>query len=316
MTIETVPYAGWEHCVRLSNGRIEAVVTTDVGPRVMRFGAVGGANLLNEVADQRGRTGGPDWRVYGGHRLWHAPEVKPRTYCPDNDPVACEVQDGRVRLTQAVEPLTGIRKHLELGLLAGQDSLELVHRLTNLNPWAVELAPWAISVMAGGGVAIVPQEPYAPHPDFTHLPEARGAAPSYLPARSLNLWGFTRLDDPRWSFLDGFILTRQDPAVTVPLKYGVSNSLGWGAYVRGGEMLLKRSPRLPGRYPDRDSNTEVWIDGSILELETLGPLVTLEPGASVEHRETWSYFSGVSVPLDGAALAAELRPMLEATRNL
>ena len=316
MTVETIPYAGWEHCLRLSNGRIEAVVTTDVGPRVMRFGAVGGANLLNEVAAQRGTTGGSDWRVYGGHRLWHAPEVEPRTYCPDNDPVAFEVQGETVRLTQAVEPLTGIRKAMELSLVPGRDSLELVHRLTNLNPWAVELGPWAISVMAPGGVAIVPQEPYAPHPGFTHLPEAQGLTPSFLPARSLNLWGFTRLDDPRWSFLDRFILARQDPAVTVPLKFGVSNTLGWGAYVNRGEMLLKRSRRLPGVYPDRDSNLEVWIDGSILELETLGPLVTLAPGASVEHRESWSYFKDVAVPLDGPALEAALRPMLEATRGL
>jgi hypothetical protein len=221
-----------------------------------------------------------------------------------------------VRLTQAVEPATGIRKCMELALIPGLDSLEVVHRLTNLNPWAVELAPWAITVMAGGGVAIVPQEPYRPHPAFTGLPEAKGAEPSFLPARTLALWGFTRLNDPRWSFLDRFILTRQDPAITVPLKYGASNTQGWGAYVRNGEMLLKRTPKLAGRYPDRDCNTEVWIDGSILELESLGPVVNLQPGSSVEHREVWSYFSGVDVPLDGEKLEAELKPMLAATAGL
>jgi len=73
---------------------------------------------------------------------------------------------------------------------------------------------------------------------------------------------------------------------------------------------------LAGRYPDRDCNTEVWIDGGILELESLGPVVNLQPGSSVEHREVWSYFSGVQVPLDGAELEAELRPMLQATIGL
>jgi hypothetical protein len=316
MAIDTVPYAGWEHCVRLSNGRIEAVVTTDVGPRIIRFGAVGGANLLNEVPGQRGLTGGDAWRVYGGHRLWHAPEASPRTYCPDNDPVACAVEGPKVRLTQAVEPGTGIRKTLELSLIPGQDCLEVVHRLSNTGPWPVELAPWAITVMAPGGVAILPQEPFRPHPAFADAAEAKGAEPSFLPVRTVALWGFTRLDDPRWTFLDRFILTRQDPAVGHPLKYGVSNTQGWGAYVNQGEMLLKRTPRLAGHYPDRDCNTEVWIDQGILELESLGPVTTLAPGGSVEHREVWSYFSGVQVPLDGAALAAELQPLLDATRGL
>jgi hypothetical protein len=316
MAIETVPYAGWEHCVRLGNGRIEAVVTTDVGPRIIRFGAVGGANLLNEVAEQRGATGSSDWRVYGGHRLWHAPEASPRTYSPDNEPVPFEVDGGKLRLTQAVEPGTGIRKSLELSLIPGRDSLEVVHRLTNTGLWPVELAPWAITVMAPGGVAIVPQEPFRPHPAFADGSEAKGAEPSFLPVRTLALWGFTQLNDPRWTFLDRFILTRQDPSIAVPLKYGVSNTQGWGAYVNNGEMLLKRTPRLAGRYPDRDCNTEVWIDPGILELESLGPVTTVAPGASVEHREVWSYFSGVQVPLEGAALEAELKPMLEDTLGL
>ena len=69
LTMEKVSYAGWPNCIKLSNGQIELIVTTDVGPRIMRFGFVGGQNLLNEYKDQVGKTGGDEWRIYGGHRL-------------------------------------------------------------------------------------------------------------------------------------------------------------------------------------------------------------------------------------------------------
>ena len=302
MAIETVSYAGWEHCVRLTDGRIEAVATTDVGPRIIRFGAVGGPNLLHENPDQRGLTGGDAWRAYGGHRLWHAPEVKPRTYAPDNDPVACRLLDDGLVLCAGPERATGIEKELELRL-GPEGGLGVIHRLTNRNPWAVELAPWAITMMAPGGVAIMPQEPYAPHPD---IGQDRLGEGSYLPVRSLALWSYTRMNDPRWSFLDRFILTRQDPLPN-PLKYGVGNRQGWCGYLLAGTMLLKRfPPQGTGPYPDLGCNAEVFTDAAMLELETLGPLATLAPGQTLEHREVWSLIQGLPLARAGAELEAAL----------
>ncbi|GAJ16373.1 unnamed protein product, partial [marine sediment metagenome] len=54
------------------------VVTTDVGPRIVRFGFVGDQNLFREFKQQQGKTGGDKWLIYGGHRFWHAPEEKLR----------------------------------------------------------------------------------------------------------------------------------------------------------------------------------------------------------------------------------------------
>jgi hypothetical protein len=313
MVIETIAYAGWNHCVRLSDGRVEAIVTTEVGPRIIRFGAVGGPNLLHEVPAQRGLVGGGEWRAYGGHRLWHAPEAKPRTYAPDNGPVQCELRVDGVRLSLASEPVAGIEKQMELRIDAERGGLVVTHRLTNRNPWAVELAPWAITIMAPGGVAIMPQEPYAPHPDIRDECDSALEPGSYLPVRSYALWSYTRLSDPRWSFLDRFILTRQDPSMRTPLKYGVSNRQGWCGYVRNGEMLLKRFPwQENARYPDNGCNAEIFTDGEMLELETLGPLTPLLPGQTVEHRETWFYCKDVPISKDGAELETALLPLLAA----
>ncbi|MCS7066274.1 MAG: hypothetical protein NZL85_08385, partial [Fimbriimonadales bacterium] len=66
---ETVTYNGWWECLRLSDGIWELVATTKVGPRLIRFGFTGGQNLFWEHPDQQGKTGGDEWRIYGGHRL-------------------------------------------------------------------------------------------------------------------------------------------------------------------------------------------------------------------------------------------------------
>jgi hypothetical protein len=67
--MQIINYAGWERCVRLSNGIVELVATMDVGPRIIRFGFIGGDNEFKEYPEMLGKTGGDEWRIYGGHRL-------------------------------------------------------------------------------------------------------------------------------------------------------------------------------------------------------------------------------------------------------
>ena len=55
--VERANYKGWSNCYRVSNGEIELIVTGDVGPRVIRFGFVGGQNLFKEFPDQVGKSG-------------------------------------------------------------------------------------------------------------------------------------------------------------------------------------------------------------------------------------------------------------------
>ena len=55
--IEPISYAGWPHCYRITNGEVELVVTTEVGPRIIRCGFVGGRNFFAEIPDQLGGSG-------------------------------------------------------------------------------------------------------------------------------------------------------------------------------------------------------------------------------------------------------------------
>lgn len=127
----SVAYGGWENCFRLSNGRVELVLTGDVGIRIIRFGFAGQENEFYEDPAQLGKVGGTEWRSYGGHRFWHAPEASPRTYSPDNQPVQVNQHGDFVRVTQAVEPLTGLQKELDIFLDEQNPHVKVVHRLTN-----------------------------------------------------------------------------------------------------------------------------------------------------------------------------------------
>jgi hypothetical protein len=287
--MEHVAYGGWPGCCRLSNGVVELIVTGDVGPRVIRFGLAGGDNEFVEIPGQAGLTGGDEWIPYGGHRLWHAPEAMPRTYAPDNSPVQVADHGEFVRVTQPVEAQTGIRKEMDIRLRPGQAHARIVHRLANHGAWPVRLAPWGLSMMAPGGVAIIPLPPRGTHDEYL------------LPTGSLALWAYTDLSDPRWTWGAKHILLRQDPARPAPLKIGVMAPAGWLAYWRDGRLFVKIVEVQPGaEYPDRGSPLEVYADGALLELETLGPLAWLEPGASVEHVEDWFVFPAVPDPRIGA----------------
>src|SRR5512135_418091 len=115
---------------------------TDAGPRIVRLELAGSnENWMAELPENIVPTPHGDFHFYGGHRLWHSPEAMPRTYFPDNQPVVIEELADGVRLLQGTaEPLTGIRKSIEIHLHGNRAALTLSHRLQNEGTRAVEFA--------------------------------------------------------------------------------------------------------------------------------------------------------------------------------
>lgn len=295
-------YGGWDRCIRLSSGEKEIIVTTDVGPRIIRFGFVNGINVLGEIKEHMGKTGGDKWLSYGGHRLWHAPEVMPRTYFPDNRPVNYSWDGKTLKLVQDMEDTTRIQKEMEI-TFGSDNNVRILHRLINRNPWTIEAAPWAITVMAKNGRAIVPQEPY------------KTGENNLLPVRSLTLWPYTRMNDPRFIWGNKFIQVRQDPAVENAQKIGVLNTLGWMAYSLGSCLFVKRYNYDPlANYPDFCVNSEVYTNPEILEIETLGGLGKILPEGCVEHVENWFLFKE-KLEEDEESLEERLIPIIRKTQS-
>jgi hypothetical protein len=273
-TLERVPFGGWENCVRLSNGTIELIATTDVGPRIIHFGFCHGQNLFAVYDEMVGLTGGSEWRSYGGHRLWHAPEVYPRSYAPDNAPISYQWDGTNLSLART-EPENGLDVELVLTLDPLVAQVTVSHKIVNRGPWAIELAPWSISAMAPGGRAIFPQEAYQGHPE------------ALAPARPMVLWSYTDMSDPGWRWGRRFVELRHS-TVGSPQKIGFLNSRGWAAYILGFDAFVTRFPFVPGAdYPDFGCNNEAFTNDRTLELETLGPIRRLEPGEDALHDIDW-----------------------------
>jgi hypothetical protein len=302
VTMEKVTYKGWPDCVRVTNGQIELIVPTVIGLRVTRFGFVGDENEFREMPGQIGKTGGNSWRIYGGHRLWHAPEANPRTYEPDNEPIQATFTNGTLFLTQPVEKTTGIQKQMELTMDAEGAHVRVLHRLKNRGLWPVTLAPWSLSAMAQGGRAVIPQA-------------RRMLGSNLLPNRALILWPYTDMSDPRALWGRRFVMVTQNPKNGAAFKIGVTGIDGWAGYVRGGHLFLKRfTHQLDALYPDFGASVEAYTNADFLELETVGPLRELQPGQFVEHVEDWYLFRDADAT-DEATVQRTILPHVEATNT-
>lgn len=284
--MEIVAYGGWERCARLVSGDLELLVTLDVGPRIIRFGFVGGPNELVEYEKDMGRTGGDEYRSYGGHRLWIAPEDEKLTYEPDNDPViVSEEQDGWVRFESA-NPRFGRSRAIRLRFR--EQAVELEHIVTNLTETPAVLAPWCLTVMAPGGVCLFPMPDFKPHTE------------ALLPAAPMVLWHYTRMADPRWTWGSRVGRLRHDPNLG-PQKVGMFIRQGFAAYANHGNLFLKHFPSTGENYLDFGCNFETFTRQDMLEVESLGPVVMLGGGETVVHPETWYLGRGIEIPTDDEA---------------
>lgn len=283
--------------VRMSNGDVELVVATSFGIRVLHYAFAGAENVLGFVdpATQGVPVTGGTWHLYGGHRLWCAPEDPARTYAPDNAPVQV-VEDGASLVIVQPAEATGLVKEMRLTLAPSGSEVVVEHRITNAAEAPTELAVWSLSVMATRGTALLPRARFVPHPV------------GLLPVSRLVLWPYTDLSDPRYRFGSRLLRVRQDPDARTPQKVGLYDAeRGWAAYARGDVLFLKRFllPATGDEHVDLGSNVEVFTDAGMLELETLGPRVPLRRGETAVHTERWSLHR-LDVPDDDAEAEAAI----------
>jgi hypothetical protein len=306
---EIVPYKGWDRNLKLTNGDVELIVTLDVGPRILSYKTPGGPNVLKEFDDQLGKAGESTWQVRGGHRLWASPEDPDRTYVPDNGPVAHqELGAGAARFVLNPDPKHKLEKVVEVKLDATGTGVEVKHILTNRSGEPTEVAIWALTVMAPGGVEVIPLPAKAPHPGG---PE-NGSLEKFAPAFPLVSWSYTDLADARYTLGTDAIVLRQDAAAKGPTKIGLALPTGVAGYLNGETLFIKRFPYKKGAaYPDFGSSYETFTNADMLEMESLGPLVRLGPNESVEHVERWELVEGAKAPKDDpAGLVRAVKPLL------
>lgn len=300
MNVRCVPSAVALHglpCLSLSRGDLALLIAETVGPRILSLRLGDSPNLLAEIPDFTiDCPGVGPLRLWGGHRLWHAPEVARRTYLPDDQPVQiAPIPDG-VAVTQPAPAETGLEKRLEIALPSAE-TVRIAHSLINRSLWEIVCAPWAITQLRPGGVAVLPQPTAPADPD------------GLQPNRSLALWPYTDMRSPHIRWGNRFLRVTAD-LTEGALKIGFPNPAGWLAYQIDGLLFVKTAAcDAAAVYPDRGSSSQCYANQRFLELETLGPLVAIPPGGAARHVEEWRVLPADPPPAaedDLAAWAADL----------
>ena len=161
MKIETTPFHGWNHTLKISNDSVELIVTTDVGPRIMSYKTNSGSNVLKIFEDQLGSANEKEFRIRGGHRFWLAPEEEVLSYHADNMPANYRRDEfSHELLLESLQTRPqDIRKTLGILLADSGSRVTIRHTAANLGELPISLATWGLTVMEPGGMEVIPQPP-------------------------------------------------------------------------------------------------------------------------------------------------------------
>ncbi len=241
-------------------------------------------NLLSLSPETMLPLGDTGYPLIGGHRLWASPEEPGWSYGAEGDiPLEVETAPNQVRLSQQQAEAANLRKEMLLTLEEDSPRLTIQHRLLNTSDKPVTAAPWALTVLPTGGVILLP------------FPRSESSSP-FLPERNLVFWPYTTPENLNMRYLqDGVLLPTTGR--TGPSKIGTYLKAGWCGCCFDGSLFLKKS--VPEKhpvqtYPDFGSSCEVYMAASFLELETLGPIVEIFPGAAAVHTEIWDLTDDMS----------------------
>jgi hypothetical protein len=185
-----------------------------------------------------------------------------------------------------------MRKQITIRVPLDRAEVQVQHSITNQSVWPIELTAWALSVMAGGGLAIWPN---------TKLDTG------FLPNNALITWPYTNLEDSRFRIKRNYMTLRQDRNNKDWFKVGTNNVEGWAAYLLNETLFLKQYEHILGApYSDLSSSFEIYTDAEIIELESLSPLTRLNVGETIHHKETWQLLRVKDIQLNSSLVQVDM----------
>ena len=285
ITTKEINYSIYGKCLAVESGKLTMYITLDVGPRVIYASLDGSENLFHndvktasyksdeELSFYYGENKG-GWHIYGGHRLWCAPESLPETYYPDNEKLDYEVNGNTVTLICPERSVSKLAPKFEFTF--DGEKVTVKHMMKNNSEKTQRFALWALSVMAPGGIAEVVNPPLGE---------------GLLPTRSAAFWPYASPSDSRFSLDEDAFRVYFSGAKLPPFKFGILNTSGVCRFVsREGVIFEKTVTTYTDReYPDFGCSCEVYTCDKFTELETIAPLEDVLPGGVAQHVENWEF---------------------------
>lgn len=288
-TIKLVDYVGWKNCILMTNGVFEAVITTEVGPRILRYSEVGGPNVLFINEFTAGTfTEALVWRSYGGRRFdYHlnGEKILPR----ENDPVEYEIGTDRVIFNLGADEKTGISKSIMIRMCR-RGGLEIKQTMTNTTEEPVQLSVLAVTQLKSGGLGVVPWG----RSNKVH-----------------SLVAGEEVDTRRIKSGQEYLFIEQDEVSRGEFEFGMLPPEQWCAYYNHGGIFVITSPALEGKFKYLD-NSNVAFRGfrGFVEMETRSPIYSLGVGEEITHTEVWNIYAKHYRATTEAQVRADLKDNL------
>ncbi len=258
----------WGRIYFMTDGKTEVGVALDFGIRITHLSCVGMENLYYRQPDDLsdGFTMG-NWRLYGGHRMWLAPEGD-HSYHPDNEPVNYKTLPNGVIVEQPLDPRQNVVKSLKI-TFEEDGSLRLDHSFRNAGDETIVGASWGVNTLDGYGSATI----------------GFSGVDGLNPSRTVSLWGDTNLNDSRLKFTKTEIQVQHAPSPDY-FKIGVYSREGKAVFRNKGQQLTLTfdAPEME-KLPDGGCNFELFMSNKFLELEALGIRTEILPGEAACHTE-------------------------------
>lgn len=256
----------------MTDGKSDVAVALDFGIRVVHLSAAGCDNLFYvQPADRSDGYVEGSWCLYGGHRLWMAPEGW-NSYYPDNDPVRYTVNEDEVLFEQELDPKLNAYKSLSIAFLE-DGTIRVTQKIRNASDSPMEGAAWGVNTLDAGGTVEVTFACVQPG--------------GFRPQRTLSLWSDTNLGDPRLQFRKDSLCATHMPSKDY-LKIGLFSYPGKADFKNKGQRFcLTFGADTEAIYPDGGCNFELFMCEQFMELESLGENTNILPGQCAVHTEFW-----------------------------
>jgi len=273
--------------VIIENEHFQLECLANAGPRVVRLIPNWvGENIFAEVPAAAIRTALGEYHYFGGHRVLTAPKSVANSYSPDDYGVTVQEARNGLTLVGSVDSETNIWKTFTIQMSPNRPFIMLKHKIENRGTEPIRVAPCAITMMRPNSIALLPQQVGTVDKD------------GFLPNRNFSLWSYSHWDDPRLKLGNEFISVRSDDTKRA-FKLGYFNAHGWLGYVFEDAFFVKRfGVRRDEEYPDHACNAEVYVTDRVIELESIGAMVNLQPQESVIHTETWEVYETNNIPFE------------------
>jgi hypothetical protein len=300
-----VDYFGYTQCVQLENETTRVILCHQAGGRVLEYSLHGKNSLWLDAAQKgwelRPNATAPD---LGAGRFDIGPEmIVPRRPTLWLGAWTAEIIGPRTaRLTSQEDPATGVQLVRDFKLDEKDSRLWCTQTIRNASSGTTTWCHWSRTLAVGGGIVVIP---------LTRPSRFPQGYVRYEPGSLINF----RPGDPNIRERDGFLEIVGAPKFP---KLGMDSSAGWFAYLMPNNLLfVKRYPVYPERvYNEVAALTiSIWYDRDVrCELEPIGPMEKLAPGASASFTEEWQLTefpfppAGQNVDLQQIAAQAKVAP--------